>query len=118
MRILEIADLSTPRVKRYSAVVITSTGDEAAIRQMVLEATEAVKTAEVYRNEATKERWTGKPAQVVWLYVAKSEEDAGNARWVCRTQWIDPNLNEHRPIEMEGHERHGDLIIRWIGVQP
>lgn len=118
MRILEIADLSTPRVKRYSALVITGTDDKEAIRQMVLAATESVKGAEEYRNEAMKERWAGETAQVVWLYVAKSEEDAGNARWVCRTQWIDPDLKEYRPIEMEGHERHGDLIIRWIGVQP
>lgn len=114
MKILEIQDVSTPRVKRYSAVVVADTNDEVSIRKIVTETVQQVKNAEVYRTETMRKRWADMPAQVVWLYVAESEADARRSKWVCRIQWIDPDLKEYRPVEMEGHERHDGMILRWI----
>lgn len=92
--ILSLRDVSHGAAKRYSANILLDVphGKEAIV-ELVQELVSALKAREYYRNQITRVHWQGKDADIVWLFVYPSLEDEKNSNWVCRAQWVNPDLD-------------------------
>lgn len=108
-------DVSHGGAKRYSAVILTDRHyQKDIIRTIVKEATEKLKLSNYYRNERLKARFGKNIANVVWLYIAFDLGDINNSNWVCRTSWIDSNLDESmQPMPLSGTEQIDGIEISW-----
>ncbi|WP_411738486.1 hypothetical protein [Peribacillus sp. S4] len=53
-----------------------------------------IKTAEVYKNQRSSERWKGKLANIVWIYFGFDESDMKRGNFICHTTWCDDNQNK------------------------
>lgn len=108
-------DVSTGGAKRYSAKIIVDkhyTRD--VIKNIINNTTRDLRQSNYYRNKLAKERWGETSAHVIWLFIAHDIEDIRNSNWVCRTIWIDPNLNvKDRPAELEGNDNIDNIVIDW-----
>jgi len=113
--IISFKDLSHGAAKRYEArILLNRKLSSGEVVQIVTRATNEFKDREYYRSELTKEAWRGKKASVVWLFVFLSLEDERNNNWLCRSEWIDPSLDERfRPLKMDGMAVGQDLVIDW-----
>ena len=61
-----------------------------------------------------KRHWSGKSAQVVWLFIYSSMEDARNTNWICRSQWISKSLSEDAaPTRFSGEDIGDSIIVDW-----
>ena len=108
-------DISHGGAKRYSAVILTDRHyHKDVIRSIAQEATEKLKLSNYYRNERLKARFGKNIANVVWLYFAFDLDDINNSNWVCRTSWIDPNLDESmKPLALSKSEQFDGIEISW-----
>jgi hypothetical protein len=108
-------DLSHATAKRYEArVLLNKKLSRGEIVQVIARATGEFREREYYRSDLTQDAWRGKKANVVWLFVFPSLEDEKNTNWLCRSQWIDPSLDDRfRPTKMTGISIGEDLVIDW-----
>ena len=113
--IISFKDVSHNTAKRYGARIILNRDlSKGEIVQIVRRATDELKTREYYRNKIVKESWQGKMTNAIWLFIYPSLEDEKNNNFICRSQWIDPELRkESRPLQLEGQNIGDDLIIDW-----
>jgi hypothetical protein len=113
--IYSMDDLSHFNAKRYKALVLLNHKmSKGEIVQIVKSITDSLIKREYYRNKLVETCWKGKPANIVWLFVYPSLEDIKNDNWICRTEWIDPNLKkEFQPLKMNGMAIGEDLSIDW-----
>lgn len=115
--IASFKDLSHGAAKRYQArILINRRLSRGEVVQIIAKVTNELRGREYYRNKLTKEVWSGKNANVVWLFVFPSLEDEKNNNWLCRSEWIDPSLPEGScPIRMSGMAVGEDLVLDWSG---
>jgi hypothetical protein len=110
-----LRDVSHGAAKRYSAVLLVDRHySKEVLREIILKATQQIRQSNYHRNQRAADRWRGQAAHVVWLFIARDLEDIRHSNWVCRTEWIDPNLNPaFRPLCMKGHEQVEDIQVSW-----
>jgi len=113
--ILKQEDISHAGAKRYSAqILIDSKYSKNEIKSVIEEVTESLINSNYYKNEKLKEHFSNKKADVVWLFIANRLSDVSNANWICRTSWINVDLDESmKPIEMQGNDSTGEIKIEW-----
>ncbi|MBI9069844.1 MAG: toll/interleukin-1 receptor domain-containing protein [Salinivirgaceae bacterium] len=108
-------DISHAGAKRYSAqILIDSKYSRDEVKSVIQEVTGNLINSNYYKNEKLKQHFGNKRADVVWLFVANRLSDANNANWICRTIWINSDLDENmRPTEMKGNDLIDDIKIEW-----
>jgi hypothetical protein len=113
--LLKQEDISHAGAKRYSAqILIDSKYSNNEIKTVIEEVTESLINSNYYKNEKLKEHFRNRKADVVWLFVANRLSDVNNTNWICRTSWINTDLDENmRPTEMQGNDSVGDIKIEW-----
>ncbi len=113
--ITEFKDVSHGAAKRYSARVLLNRDlSRGEIVQVVRKVTNDLRDREYYRSKLTRDHWVGRKANVVWLFLFPSLEDDRNNNCLCRSQWIDPLLDEQfHPARMDGMDIGEDLVIDW-----
>lgn len=122
-RIYDVKDLSHAMAKRYSAKVVVHKGtSREELRHIIPQMVKEVRMVNVYRNQETRTRWRGKPAQVVWLDIfdeARCPPEMaaieGVPHFVGSVEWIDPNLDpNYAPMPMtDANEQIGDIRLKW-----
>ncbi len=108
-------DVSTGGAKRYDArIIIDKHYTKDVIKNIIKDITSKLRQSNYHRNELLEEKWGKSSAHVVWLFIAYDIDDIRNVNWVCRTSWIDPNLNpDYRPVDLNGNDRIDDIDIHW-----
>ena len=112
---VHIKDMSTPTAKRYSAFLMVGHHVERAeIHQLVTKATEQLKVETYQKPGRMKELWAGKQAHVIWTYVGKSMEDIDQGNWLCRSLWVDPEVEQALAIHpLGGDEKINNIEFIW-----
>jgi hypothetical protein len=113
--VLSLEDVSHAAAKRYTAnILITPAGSREQVRLVVAEAVAEFRSAEIFRNEITKRYWAGLPAQAIWLFVYQSLDDVPHINWICRCQWLSPQLTgTARRFALKGDEEFEGVVIDW-----
>ncbi len=113
--IFSLKDVSHAGAKRYTAdILINGTTSKSTIRAIVAEAVGDLRSAELFRNPITRRYWEGLPTDVVFLFVYLSLDDVPNTNWICRGQWISPDLDQSaRPLSFPGDETIEGITIDW-----
>lgn len=113
--ILELGDGSTGLAKRYSAnILLGREYSKPEILSIAKRAITDIKFNEYYRNTITKKYWTGKEAQVVWLYLYLSLDDVGQTNWVCMAQWVSESyLHQFPSIKISGKNLDNGIVVKW-----
>jgi hypothetical protein len=115
---IRLKDESTPFVKRFSAFLLVDRHyDRTIVRRLVAKAVEQLKNETYQRSNVMRELWSQRPAQVVWIFVGRTAEDAQQSNWLCRSLWIDPALAEHRPYSLGGELTDGIEFVWHAGYQ-
>lgn len=111
VEVVRIKDVSTALAKRYSAFLILNQDcDKKTVHELVVNANEQLKH-ESYQKPGIMERlWAGKPAQVIWTFVGRSIEDIDHGNWLCRSLWVDPEVEKALSIYPLG----GDENVKGI----
>lgn len=119
---LERHDVSHAGAKRYTANVLASPHyPKAALREVVKEVAWDLRQWNDYRSEITEARFGAQPADCVFMFIYPTLRDAERTNWVCRAQWIRPDLPDRfKPIAWEGEttafkgdENLGNISIDW-----
>lgn len=113
--ILKEDDVSHASAKRFSVTVLLNRNmSKSEIRDVTLEVTEMMKKSKYARNAKVEERFTGKNADVVWIFFARDLVDSNNANWICQTQWVSSKLIESaRPMILNGDDEINGIVISW-----
>jgi hypothetical protein len=113
--ILSQADVSTGVAKRYAADILTDRHySKAAIREIIKEATWELRRSVYYRSAITEANFGQQEADCVFLFVYFDQRDKQLNSWICRAQWISPDLpDKFRPSAWRGQERLDDIVIDW-----
>ncbi|MBN2597941.1 MAG: toll/interleukin-1 receptor domain-containing protein [Marinifilaceae bacterium] len=113
--LLNQEDISHPGAKRYSAqILIDSKYTRNEIKSVIDEVNDSLINSNYCKNEKLKQHFINKKADVVWLFVANRLSDVNNTNWICKTSWINTDLDENmRPTEMQGNDSVGDIKIEW-----
>lgn len=88
--IYDVEPLHSSMAKRYATKVILKepfSFDE--IADISIEIKEKIRSVEVYPNEKSQSRWLNKPANIIWIYYGRDEDDIVNGNYICRTTWVD-----------------------------
>jgi len=108
-----LQDVSHGAAKRYSAVLLVDRHhSKEALRKVILKATHQIKRSNHHQNQQAALRWKGQVAHVVWLFIARDLEDVENTNWVCRTEWISPELATAL-VPLKGHEQVEGIQVFW-----
>ncbi len=112
---LNLNDVSHAGAKRYRANVLTDPHyKKPAVREIIKEATWALRQSEYYRSPITERHFGVQEADCVFLFVYVDLHDVLLTNWLCRTQWIRPDLpKKFRPSEWQGDEFLGNILINW-----
>jgi hypothetical protein len=114
--ILKTDDSSHGAAKRYSfAVLINGTATKSEIASIVRQITKNGIKSRYYRSNITENRYADSDAQVVWTFIYPTAEDyQRGALWICRSIWIDNNLDEQfRPMGFDGENIGDDIVVDW-----
>ena len=111
--IVNLEDVSKSYRKSYKAhVIVDRHYTKDLVRKIIVKANEEVKN-ENYGKKANK-FWKGHPAHVVNLYLAQDLIDIHNVNWICRTVWIDQDLDlANRPTFFKGDETIDEIELYW-----
>lgn len=110
-----LRDVSHGGARRLTATVLVNPNyDREVLREVIRDATHQVRKSSYHRSDMVAKRWRGADAHVVWLYLAADLQDLGNANWLARTQWIDPNLDRKmRPFDLSASEHVDCIAVVW-----
>lgn len=113
--LLDHKDVSHAGAKRYRANVLTDRHySKMAIREVVKLACWELRQSDYYRNGLTEARFGNSEADCVFLFVYPDVNDLQQTNWICRAQWIRPDLPEKfRPSEWTADEKIGEITIDW-----
>lgn len=113
--LMSFQDVSHAMAKRYSAnIILDQDSSNSQVEKIVERATNELKQRSYHRNKQTKSRWRHQSAHVVWLFVYRTMDDYRNTNWICRTQWISPELpEESSPIRLRGKTLTCGVVIDW-----
>ena len=72
------------------------------------------RNSDYYRNEQTRSRYLGKPADMVSGFVYTDQESFNSAQWVCKFQWTSSQIHELARFEgVQGELDSNGLVIEW-----
>jgi len=113
--VVELQDVSHGGARRLSAKLLVNRHyGRDVLREIIRDATSAVRESTYYRNDRVAERWRNRPAHVVWLYLATDLQDLRTCNWVARTERIDQGLDPRmRPLPMKAAENIDDIAVVW-----
>ena len=113
--ILSLRDSSHGTAKRYIAdILLNGLTVKHDIIQIIKDITLELRQRKYHRNDVLKQRWQESPAHVVWLFLYPTLDDASHTNWICRTQWISPQLRpEFAPLSLQGQDIGDHLIVDW-----
>jgi|GEM_PF-643371 len=120
--IMELEPVHTGVAKRLSAFLLVKKGlSKSEIKSIIQAANEDIKKRECYSNEIQEANHKGKPADVVWLYIFNERRHRNHLAasdfydyFVCRTQWINPNLDQRfSPLPLNGDDVVDNTEIKW-----
>lgn len=111
-------DQSTGFARRISKYIRLNAGPDSwtrsRIRQLMLQMTSDSRSSEYYRNEFSEAAHKDRKADVVWVYVYRSESDRNLGAYIARSIWVDPQLPpEHRPMNFKGEVDPSGMVIDW-----
>lgn len=108
-------DVSFAGAKRYSIkAVLNDSLSKAETASVVRQLTEDGKKNQFHRNQIVESMWGNSEAHVVWTFVYRSMSDFANDNYLCRSQWINPDLSEKfRPVRMNGEYVGNDVVLDW-----
>lgn len=117
-QIVSEEDKSTGLARRISLFVRVNAGPNSwtrpRIRQLMLQMTSDARSSDYYRNEITANQHRNKKADVVWVYVYRSENDRNLGAYIAKSIWIAPSLEpENRPMTSDGEIDASGMIIDW-----
>jgi len=117
-QIVSEEDQSTGFARRISKFVRLNAGPDSwtrsRIRQLILEMTSEARSSEYYRKEYSEAAHKDRKADVVWVYVYRSESDRNLGAYIARSIWVDPQLPaEHRPMSFQGELDPSGMVINW-----
>lgn len=108
--------------KRLKAFLLVKKGiSKSEITSIIQAANEDIKKRECYSNEIQEANHKGKQTDVVWLYIFNERRHRNHLAasdcygyFVCRTQWINPNLDQRfSPSPINGDEVFDNTEIKW-----
>ncbi|MEM8642535.1 MAG: DUF4365 domain-containing protein [Cyanobacteria bacterium P01_G01_bin.54] len=113
--IFSLKDISLNRAKRYRAdILLTQEYSKYEIENIARKIVEELKYRQYYRDSITEERWLGQETDVIWLFIYPSLSDVDRVNWICRVQWIDPDILQQNPALKISGEKFGEhSIIDW-----
>lgn len=113
--IVELKDVSHAGARRLSAkLIVNRQYSRDVLREILRSATKAVTDSAYCRNDRVAKRWSGHPANVVWLYLATDLQDLRNCNWIVRSEWIDQSLDPRmRPLPLKGSETLDGIAVMW-----
>ncbi|WP_236823185.1 caspase family protein [Bhargavaea massiliensis] len=95
--IYDVEPLHTGKLKRYAVKVTLneplSLEEISNVSNMVKN---IIKSAEVYNNKISEERWKGKPTNIIWIYYGFDESDMNRGNFICHTTWCDEYQDKER----------------------
>lgn len=101
--IYEVEPVHTGNCKRYGVkVILKEPLSFKEISKVSIEIRDKVKTADVYKNQRSSERWKGKLANIVWIYFGFDESDMKRGNFICHTTWCDDNQNKDWWYNVDG----------------
>ncbi|MGY3854393.1 DUF4365 domain-containing protein [Aeromonas aquatilis] len=111
----KISDNSLGGAKRYSArVTLSKEHSQAELLTIIRTLNEEIKMCEYHRSEHTRFAWKNKPADVVWLFIYPTPQDERNNNYLCKSEWIDRDLEEKfRPSSQNGQEIGDGVNVVW-----
>lgn len=96
--IYKLTDVSHNDTRRYSANILLP--ENVDIIQTIKDITGYLRNLDKF------------PVQVISLFVYTFEGDIEYVNWVCRSQWIDDDL-EVKPNKLEGRDIGDGIIVDW-----
>ena len=113
--IFETCDVSHAGAKRYSVdVVLNGTLTQSETMNVVRTVTGTCARSRYYRSNLVKAHWGDSDAHVVRTNVYPSAEDRLRKNFVCRSQWISPELQpEFRPGVLDGEHIGDNILLGW-----
>lgn len=112
---LSHSDVSHAGARRYRADVLTDPHyGKPILREVVKETTWVLRQSNYYRSPVTEGHFGEQEVDCVFLFIYLDLQDVQQTNWICRAQWIRPDLPEQfKPQAWRGEERLGDIVIDW-----
>ena len=85
----EVRPLSTGRLKRFAAFVITKTDDDTLLPAVTKEIAGLIKNSDVYASITSEQRFKGKTADAIWCYFGHDEADIERSTHFAYTIWAE-----------------------------
>lgn len=114
--ILKTDDSSYGPAKQYSFyVLINGTATKSEIASIVRQVTKNGIKSRYYRSNITENRYADSDAQEVRTFIYPTPEDYQHGSfYICRSIWIDKNLDKKfRPMIFDGENIGDDIIVNW-----
>lgn len=113
-------DESHANARRVSLDIVVHPGNKPfnkpLLGAIVRAALKQGQSSQYHRDEISERLLGGWPVDVVWGFVYLRNIDRQSASWVCRFQWISPNLDAAwRPGTFDGEKDGSGLVIDWNG---
>ena len=88
--IYDVEPTNSSSAKRYSAkVILKEPFSISEIGDISTDIKNRLLYEEVHKNEISERRWRGKPANIIWIYYGRDEEDMIHGHFLCRVTWVD-----------------------------
>ncbi|XAG09910.1 DUF4365 domain-containing protein (plasmid) [Vibrio metschnikovii] len=113
--VTKTSDNSHGGAKRYTVrVTLSKEHSQAELLTIIRILTEETKMCEYHRSDRTRDAWKNKPADVVWLFIYPTSQDERHNNYLCKSEWIDPDLEEHfRPCSQNGQDIGDGVNVEW-----
>ncbi|MEK3728364.1 caspase family protein [Lysinibacillus sp. FSL W8-0953] len=110
--IYDVSPMHTGLVKRYSTkVILKEIVDFDELANLALEIVDYTKKQEVYNHDLSEKKFAGLPANIVWIYFGRDEDDMINSNFICHTTWVDESQDKTRWYKKINHD---NFIIKNI----
>ncbi len=113
--LFNVTDLSHSGAKRYRAdVLLNREVSKDRAREILREATDAVRQSDYHKSEVLRARWAEREADVVWLFLFPSYDDLEHNNWACRSQWISASLDDaFKPMQLVTQDEAAGIRFDW-----
>jgi len=117
-QIVSEEDQSTGPARRISRYVRLNASQHPwtrySLRQLILQLTADARTSEYYRSEISSAAHAGRPVDVAWVYIYRSESDRALGAFIARAIWINSDSPlEFRPMGFDGETDSTGITIDW-----